>query len=90
MKNCQLSVLGVVALILSTGQHVYAHPGHGLGDHGVAHVVSSPFHVAALLAVALGCWGAAWFVSHTLGRRLLRFGAVAAFFGAAVAWSVMT
>ena len=99
MKNRQSSVVsrqsptrfhcGLVTLMLVAWQSSYAHPGHGLTDHGVAHVVSSPFHVAGLLAIALGCWGATWFVRHTIGRCVLRFGAVVAVAAAAFLWSSM-
>ena len=98
MKNRQSSVVsgqlrsacyGLVALIVMACQSSHAHPGHALGDHGVAHVVSSPFHIAVLLALAAGCWCAAWFVGHTVVRRVLRFGAAGAVIAAAFLWSSM-
>ena len=70
-------------------QGSYAHPGHALGDHGVAHVVTSPFHVVVLLGLALGCWCAAWFVRHAVSRHVLRFAAAGAVLAAAFLWSFM-
>ena len=98
MKNLQSSVVscqlrfvrsGLVALIFVAWQSAQAHPGHALGDHGMAHLVTSPFHVVVLLGLALCCWCAAWFVRHAFSRQVLRFAAAGAVLAAAFLWSFM-
>jgi hypothetical protein len=82
-----LGRLGLFGLIAMLGQAAYAHPGHSLTEHGLVHVVSSPFHVLFLAAMAAVLWCAGLFVRHAIGRCLLRFGAGAALAAAVVLWS---
>ena len=60
-----------------SGLSVSAHPGHDLGAYGTAHVLTSPFHLAALAAVGILVWCAALLIRPRLGRRLLQIGGVA-------------
>jgi hydrogenase/urease accessory protein HupE len=55
----------------------YAHPGHDLFERGVAHAVTSPFHLLALAGIGVAFAIAAKFVSHVGARKLLRIGALA-------------
>ena len=42
----------LAAVVLALGAHpALAHPGHDLADHGVAHIVTSPYHLGILLAL---------------------------------------
>jgi hypothetical protein len=71
-------------MLTQTGQ---AHPGHSLNEHGLLHIVTSPFHLLLLTVMGIGSWCAARFVSNAMGRRFLRFGAAAAVTTAILLWS---
>lgn len=49
-----------------------AHPGHGLGDHGAAHVITSPYHVATLAIAGVALWLTGRFVQRQSVRRVLQ------------------
>lgn len=50
---------------------VSAHPGHGLGERGALHVVTSPFHVATLLCLGAAFWVAGGLATRSSVRRRL-------------------
>lgn len=56
----------------------HAHPGHSLGEHGAAHVVTSPYHLAMLAAVGMALWFGGRFVQSQLSRRILQGTGIAA------------
>jgi hypothetical protein len=71
-STLRVAVRWLVALILMLiAQKTYAHPGHSLPDHGLLHVVSSPFHLLVLAGAATALWAAAHFVQGPR-RRLLQ------------------
>jgi len=78
--------MATLALVL--GNAAQAHPGHTLGDHGVAHIASSPYHVSLLAGVGLALWLGGRFVKSPAGRRWLRAGGIAAVVIAAAWWGV--
>lgn len=49
-----------------------AHPGHGLGEHGAAHVITSPYHVATLAVAGVALWLTGRFVQRQSVRRVLQ------------------
>ena len=58
---------------------VFAHPGHGPLEHGVSHLVASPFHIFLLLAPALALLAVARFVTRPRAKNLIYWGATALF-----------
>ena len=78
--------LSCIVLLGAVVQTSYAHPGHSLTDHGVTHIVSSPYHLFVLTGFSLALWGAAYFARQARIRRLLQIGA-AAFAAAAIIWN---
>lgn len=64
----------------------HAHPGHGLGEHGAAHVMTSPYHLAILAGTGLALWFGARFVQSQLPRRILQTAGVVAVLTAAAIW----
>ena len=48
-----------------------AHPGHGLMDNGIAHQLTSPYHVAISLLTGFFLLGVARFVRQPAFRRTL-------------------
>lgn len=76
--------LGALAV---TGS-AHAHPGHALNDADLAHLLTSPIHLAALLLVGGGMLVAAQCVQRRLPRRVLQHGGAVAVAGAAVLWAV--
>jgi len=81
------------ALILGYGYwlsaiSVSAHPGHGLGEHGAMHILSSPYHLAALALGGIALWLIGRFVQRQLPRRLLQGAGVLALLASAVLWGL--
>jgi hypothetical protein len=72
----------LLAGVLSAG----AHPGHGLGEHGLGHVLASPYHLAVLGLAGAGLGFASCFVRGDPGRRLLRLGGAVAVGIALIGW----
>ena len=75
-------------ILLGSLLAAHAHPGHALEDHGVAHVVTSPYHLGVLALAGSGLWFAGWCVQRRLPRRLLHCAGVAALAGAAILWGL--
>jgi len=67
---------------------VSAHPGHGLGEQGVMHILSSPYHLAALALGGITLWLIGRFVQRQLPRRLLQGAGVAALVASTVLWGL--
>ena len=69
------------AALLAVVQTANAHPGHGLLDHGAAHVITSPYHLMILAAGGVALIAGARIVrnrSVQQGLRIAGFGAVIA------------
>ena len=64
--------------------HVFAHPGHGPLEHGVSHLLVSPFHIFLLLASAFVLLAVVRFVTHPRAKSLIYWGATALFILAAI------
>jgi hypothetical protein len=90
MKTARLlsgaSALGCFLSITSAS----AHPGHGLGEHGATHIVTSPYHLAVLALVGAALWLVGRFVQRQLPRRLLQGAGFAAILAAALIWGIRT
>ncbi|MDX1953788.1 MAG: hypothetical protein SFY81_16585 [Verrucomicrobiota bacterium] len=65
-----------------------AHPGHDMLDHGPAHLVSSPYHLAVLSLTAIMLFAVAQFTRRPAVRRTLRFSAAVILLAATVLWTV--
>ena len=65
-----------------------AHPGHGLGEQGVLHALTSPYHMAVLALIGAACWLAARGERRRLPRQLLQASGIAAILAAAVLLSL--
>jgi uncharacterized membrane protein len=59
-------------LPLVTAISANAHPGHGLGEHGAAHVITSPYHVGTLAVAGVALWITGRFVQRQSVRRVLQ------------------
>lgn len=71
------------ALAMLTAISANAHPGHSLGEHGAAHVATSPYHLAMLAAAGAGLWISGRFVQRQLPRRVLQGAGIATVLSAA-------
>lgn len=65
-----------------------AHPGHALGDHGVLHAVTSPYHLAVLALAGTSLWCAALWIEKKVARRTLQTLGVLAVLAAAALWGL--
>lgn len=76
-------------LILATAaSSAVAHPGHPIKGSGVAHLVTSPYHLATLAGGGLLLLGAAWFIKQRTPRRALQCAGLGALAAAAVLWGI--
>ena len=64
--------------------HVFAHPGHGPLEHGVSHLVASPFHIFLLLSPAFVLLAVVRFVTHPRAKNLISWSATALFIFAVI------
>jgi hypothetical protein len=85
MNRCYLAVF---ALFAALPPSLMAHPGHGVMDHGAGHVVTSPFHLAGLLAVAIAFFAAARVMKNPATKRLLRGAGATALLLVAAVWAL--
>lgn len=86
MMPLQRIPVAATALWLASLAAATAHPGHRLGDHGVSHVVTSPYHLLVLALVGFGLFVASRFVQRRVPRRLLQGAGVAALVATAALW----
>jgi hypothetical protein len=66
------------AALLAIVQAANAHPGHGLLDHGAAHVITSPYHLVILAAMGVAMTAVAQIVRSRSARQWMRIAGVAA------------
>ena len=64
--------------------HVVAHPGHEPLEHGVSHLLASPFHIFLLLAPAIVLLAVVRFVTQPRAKSLIYWSATALFILAVV------
>lgn len=79
-------VLAWTLLLISAIVSAQAHPGHGLLDHGVAHLAASPFHALVLTAFGAGAFALAQALRHATARRCLRITGAVSLALAAALW----
>ncbi|HTH47935.1 MAG TPA: hypothetical protein VMB21_10520 [Candidatus Limnocylindria bacterium] len=79
-----LTLLGLTLAAVS----VQAHPGHSLSDVSVAHLLTSPDHLAILAVGGVLMLAAAQLARQSASKRLLRHGGAVALIGAALLWSL--
>jgi hypothetical protein len=78
----------IAALVWAVAGSAQAHPGHALGEHGPAHIATSPYHLSILAGAGLLLWLTARLTQRPLARRLLQAGGLTAMLAAAVWWGV--
>ena len=61
----------VCALFAAGAASLYAHPGHSLGEHGLAHLLASPYHVVTLIVVGLTLLAIGKMVKHRVASGFL-------------------
>ena len=71
MNSASLRHFSVVGTGVFLAWPAAAHPGHGLGQLGTLHLVTSPFHVVTLLGLGTVLWLASRLATHQPARRRL-------------------
>jgi hypothetical protein len=66
------------AALLAVIHPANAHPGHPLLDHGAAHVITSPYHLAILAAIGVAMIAVAQIVRSRTARQCMRIAGVGA------------
>ena len=64
--------------LLAVVQTANAHPGHGLLEHGAAHVITSPYHLVILAAMGVAMIAAAQIVRRRSAQRFMRIAGIGA------------
>ena len=72
------------AALLAVVQTANAHPGHGLLDHGAAHVVTSPYHLVILATMGVAMITIAQIVRSRSAQQWMRIAGVGAVIAAGV------
>jgi len=75
------------ALLFASLAAATAHPGHPLSEHGAAHVVTSPYHLAVLALTGVGLLAASRLVQRRVPRRFLQGAGFAALVLTAALWA---
>ena len=65
-----------------------AHPGHSLGESSLSHIVTSPYHVLALLVVGAALVVGGTVIQRRLPKRLLLASGMLALVASAVCWGM--
>ena len=78
----------VCALFAAFAAQVSAHPGHPPTDHGMAHLLASPYHLLTLAVVGLVLVAIAKMVKHRIASGFLAVVGIATVAGAAFGWIV--
>ena len=63
-----------------------AHPGHGMMEHGAAHVATSAYHLFVLAGMAVALFVVAQVVRSATAKKYLRLGGMAALATAGALW----
>jgi hypothetical protein len=75
-------------MTLAATTALQAHPGHGFADQGIAHSVTSPYHLAMLTGAGLALfWGSRLMRRPAIARRM-RWVGVVAIAGAGILWGM--
>ena len=80
--------LTVLALFAAFAAQVSAHPGHPPTEHGLAHLVASPYHLITFAVVGLVLIAIAKMVKHRIASGFLVVAGIATMGAAAFHWIV--
>jgi len=80
--------LMVCALFAAFASHVSAHPGHPPTEHGVAHLLASPYHLLTLAVIGLILIAIAKMVRHRIASGFLAVAGIAIVGAAAFRWII--
>ena len=80
--------LMVYALFAAFAVQVSAHPGHPPTEHGVAHLLASPYHLLTLAVVGLILVAIAKMVKHRIASGFLAVAGIAIVGAAAFRWII--
>jgi len=64
--------------LLAVAQSANAHPGHGLLEHGAAHMITSPYHLMILATMGVAMIAIAQIVRSRSAQRYMRIAGVGA------------
>jgi hypothetical protein len=78
----------VYALFAALAAQVSAHPGHPPTEHGLGHLLASPYHLVTLAIVGLTLIAIAKMVKHRIASGFLTIAGVLAVSAAALRWIV--
>ena len=76
----------VCALFAAFAARVSAHPGHPPTEHGLGHLLASPYHLLTLAVVGLILIAIAKMVKHRIASGFLAMAGIAAVGAAAFCW----
>jgi hypothetical protein len=76
----------VCALFAAGAAQVSAHPGHSLAEHGVGHLLASPYHVLTLVVVGLTLVAISRMVKHRFASGFFLIAGGIAVSAAALGW----
>jgi hydrogenase/urease accessory protein HupE len=82
-NRARLAFAAVMSLATSS---LHAHPGHALADQGVAHLLTSPYHLTMLTAIGLALVLGGRLFRRPLIRRWMQLGGAASLLAAAILW----
>ena len=80
--------LTVLALFAAFAAQVSAHPGHPPTEHGLAHLVASPYHLITFAVVGLVLIAIAKMVKHRIASGFLVVAGIATMGAPAFHWIV--
>ncbi len=69
--------LMVYALFAACAAQVSAHPGHAPTEHGMAHLLASPYHLLTLAVIGLVLVAIAKMIRHRIASGFLAFAGIA-------------
>jgi hypothetical protein len=80
--------LMVCALFAAFASQVSAHPGHPPTEHGVAHLLASPYHLLTFAVIGLILIAIAKMVKHRIASGFLAVAGIAIVGAAAFRWII--
>jgi hypothetical protein len=80
--------LTVLALFAAFAAQVSAHPGHPPTEHGLAHLVASPYHLITFAVVGLVLIAIAKMVKHRIASGFFVVAGIATMGATAFHWIV--
>jgi uncharacterized membrane protein YqgA involved in biofilm formation len=86
-SNTARVLASLIAFVAATSAAL-AHPGHPIKGSGVAHLATSPYHLAMLASGGLLLLGAAWFIRRQTPRRVAQYAGALALASALLLWGI--